>query len=88
MVEKRDGLIDIVSTKNVVDDPEILDAYSRDCSLAPSRKPRLVVKPRDMDEVQGVVQWANQTKTPLVPVSSVHHTFMAIPCPVQEEQLL
>ena len=30
----------------------------------------MVVKPKNADEVQGIVKWANQTRTPLVPVSS------------------
>jgi FAD/FMN-containing dehydrogenase len=30
----------------------------------------LVVKPENVDEVEGIVKWANQTGTPLVPVSS------------------
>ncbi len=30
----------------------------------------MVVKPANADEVQGIVKWANQTRTPLVPVSS------------------
>jgi hypothetical protein len=33
-------------------------------------KPRLVVKPDNADQVQKIVGWANQTNTPLVPVSS------------------
>jgi len=36
----------------------------------PPRNPLLVVKPKNAEEVQGVVAWANQTRTPLVPVSS------------------
>jgi FAD/FMN-containing dehydrogenase len=34
------------------------------------RKPLLAVKPKNADEVQVIVAWANQTGTPLVPVSS------------------
>jgi FAD/FMN-containing dehydrogenase len=33
-------------------------------------RPRLVVQPQNTDDVQKIVIWANQTKTPLVPVSS------------------
>jgi hypothetical protein len=53
MPEKKDQLISIVGTENVIDDPEILDAYSRDNSFTPPMKPRLVVKPKNTDEVQG-----------------------------------
>ena len=70
MGEKKDDLIKIVGAENVMDAPEILEAYSRDHSFTRPMKPRLVVKPKNSDEVQGIVKWANQTGTPLVPVSS------------------
>ncbi|MFC1864340.1 FAD-binding oxidoreductase [Chloroflexota bacterium] len=70
MAEKKEELIGIVGKENVLDSPETLDAYSKDYSFAPPRKPWLLVKPKNTDEVQGIVQWANQTGTPLVPVSS------------------
>ena len=70
MGNKKEGLSNIVGTEYVLDDLETLDSYSRDYSFTPPRKPRLVVKPENMEEVQGIVKWANQTGTPLVPVSS------------------
>jgi len=70
MGEKKDELIKIVGTDNVLDDPETLEAYSRDNSFVAPRKPRFVVKPETEDEIQKIVKWANQTLTPLVPVSS------------------
>ena len=70
MAEKKDELIKIVGAENVVNDPVTLDRYSRDHSFMPPRNPLLVVKPENAEEVQGVVAWANQTRTPLVPVSS------------------
>ncbi len=70
MGEKKEELIKIVGDKNVLDDPETLDTYSSDYSFVPSRKPRFVVKAKNADEVQRIVEWANQTVTPLVPVSS------------------
>ena len=60
----------IVGSSNVFDSPETLEAYSRDLSFAAQIRPRCVVKPGNGAEVQAVVKWANQTKTPLVPVSS------------------
>ncbi len=68
--DKKEGLARIVGTDNVVDEPGILSDYAKDQSFAPPRKPRLVVKPENADEVQKIVAWANQTGTPLVPVSS------------------
>jgi FAD/FMN-containing dehydrogenase len=70
MAEKKAELVKIVGAENVVDDPGTLDVYSRDHSFTLPRKPLMVVKPKNADEVQGIVRWANQTRTPLVPVSS------------------
>jgi FAD/FMN-containing dehydrogenase len=67
---KKEQLAGIVSRSNILDDPETLDIYSRDQSFTLPVKPQLVVKPLNMEEVKGVVNWANRTHTPLVPVSS------------------
>jgi len=63
-------LIEVVGADNVLDDPEMLDTYSKDQSFVPAMKPRLVLKPGNVDEVQEIVRWANQTGMPLIPVSS------------------
>jgi FAD/FMN-containing dehydrogenase len=55
---------------DVIDDGDVIEACSRDQSFVLPVKPRCVVKPKDADEVQAIVKWANQTQTPLVPVSS------------------
>ncbi len=70
MAAKKEELIEIIGIENVIDDPETLGAYSKDISFVPSVKPICVVKPKDGNEVQAIVKWANQTATPLVPVSS------------------
>lgn len=67
---KKSGLEKIVGKTNVYDSPEILDAYSGDMSFVPRIRPRCVVKPGNTQEVQQIVKWANETSTPLVPVSS------------------
>jgi len=84
MAEKKDALIKIVGAENVIDDPRTLDVYSRDHSFTPPRKPLMVVKPKNADEVQGIVKWANQTRTPLVPVSSGHPHFRGDSVPSSE----
>lgn len=66
----KEQLAGIVSSDRIFDDPEILDAYSHDLSFTQPIKPQLLVKPHNADEVRAIVNWANQTKTPLVPVSS------------------
>ncbi|MEW6550113.1 MAG: FAD-binding oxidoreductase [Spirochaetota bacterium] len=69
-----DGLVEklaaIVGKDNVAVDSGTLERYSRDGSFAAPMKPRAVVKAKCAEEVQRIVQWANETKTPLVPVSS------------------
>jgi len=66
----KEKLGDIISPAEVSDDPESLDAYSRDMSFTRPMKPRALVKPKSTEEVQIIVQWANKTQTSLVPVSS------------------
>jgi FAD/FMN-containing dehydrogenase len=69
MAEKKE-LTRIVGRENVSDDPEALDTYSRVDSFVHPIRPRYVVRPKNLDEVQAIVKWANKTFTPLVPVSS------------------
>jgi FAD/FMN-containing dehydrogenase len=69
MIDKK-KLIELVGAANVVDDAQALDAYSKDISFANQTRPAAVVKPRTAGEVKELVALANQTLTPLVPVSS------------------
>lgn len=66
----KEKLIEIVGQANVADDAQTLDAYSKDVSFANQTRPAFVVKPRTAADVKGLVALANQTLTPLVPVSS------------------
>lgn len=67
---KKKALAEIVGSENVIDDPAILNCYAADCSYAARRTPWYVVRPRTAEEVQALVAWANETVTPLIPVSS------------------
>lgn len=67
---EKSALIAIVGSEYVIDDPEVLDSYASDCSYAAKRKPWFVVRPGTVEEVQALVHWANQTESPLIPVSS------------------
>jgi len=69
-VDKKNKLIEIVGAENVLDDPKVLATWSQDESFVASRKPWFVVRPQTVDEIQALVRWANETRTPLVPVSS------------------
>jgi hypothetical protein len=68
MEEKE--LSEIVGYNNVLDDLNTLEEYSKDFSFVPHIRPKGIVRPGNTDEVQGVVRWANKTRTALVPISS------------------
>ena len=63
-------LVGIVGAGNVSEAPEVLEAYSKDMSFAHPVRPDCVVKPGNAADVQKIVQLANETLTPLTPVSS------------------
>jgi FAD/FMN-containing dehydrogenase len=66
----QEALAGISGLENVTTDPETLRNYSQDLSFVKPIKPQAVIRPKTADEVQAIVNWANQTATPLVPVSS------------------
>jgi len=66
----KDGLKSIVGSKNVFTEPATLEKYSRDQSFTPPRKPNYVVKPKTLEEVQGIVRLANEQLMPVIPYSS------------------
>ncbi|HEX5641911.1 MAG TPA: FAD-binding oxidoreductase [Thermoleophilia bacterium] len=70
MNEIIDGLAALVGRDNVAADPASLAEYAQDESFVPRLTPWAVVRPGSAEEVQQVVAWANETATPLVPVSS------------------
>jgi FAD/FMN-containing dehydrogenase len=70
MIDTKQDLINTVGADNLLDDEATLAGFSRDESLAHPLKPWYVVKARSAEQVQKLVQWANSTATPLVPVSS------------------
>ncbi|HSW58537.1 MAG TPA: FAD-binding oxidoreductase, partial [Dehalococcoidales bacterium] len=69
MIEKA-KLVKIVGASNVKTDQETLEKYARDVSFVNSVRPACVVKPKNAKMVQELVKLANETQTPLVPVSS------------------
>jgi FAD/FMN-containing dehydrogenase len=66
----RAELTDMLGGANVADDPVALAAYTCDQSFTPPMSPGAIARPGAQDEVQRLVAWANETGTPLVPVSS------------------
>src|SRR4030043_802698 len=69
MIEEK-KLVEIVGANHVSHGQGILGEYSRDLSFVPTVRPRYVVKPGNAKQVQEIVEWANETLTPLVPISS------------------
>jgi FAD/FMN-containing dehydrogenase len=69
MIEKE-KLVKIVGASNVAYEQSALDEYARDMSFVNTVRPVCVVKPKNADDVQKIVKLANDTQTPLVPVSS------------------
>ena len=68
MINKELALI--VGAGNVSEAPEMLEAYSKDMSFVRPVRPDCVVKPRNAADVRKIVRLANETLTPLTPVSS------------------
>lgn len=66
----RDKVASIVGPDNVSDAPEVLENYSRDCSLVTPRQPNYVVWPANTGEIQKIVKLANEESLPLIPRSS------------------
>jgi hypothetical protein len=70
LTDLKGALSKIVKPENVVSDPAILEEYSSDVSFIEDRRPLLLVYPESKDEVKEIVKLANESKMPLVPVSS------------------
>ena len=66
----EDDLKKIVGKEMINQDPTILSEFSRDISFVHPIRPSAIVKPHNTAEVENLVKYAIQTRTPLVPVSS------------------
>jgi alkyldihydroxyacetonephosphate synthase len=83
----RDALAALIGEKNVRSDAEARTGassgwhpasakqrQSSDGGAAAAPLPALVVSPGDASEVAAVVRWANETRTPLIPVGGASNT--------------
>ena len=77
----KSALSEIIEGKHVDDTPEALLDYSKDHSLFSAKgRADVIVHPGNAEEVHRVVQFANQSKVPIIPVSSsVHFRGSTIP---------
>jgi FAD/FMN-containing dehydrogenase len=70
MNAKKARLAEIVGPDRVIDDPGIGESFSLDRTLHSAMRPSFKVRPGTAEQVREIVLWANETLTPLVPVSS------------------
>ena len=66
----HDQLSTFLDSGNISTAVSALDQFAGDLSFTNAVRPALVVKPRDVQEVEQIVKLANESSTPLVPVSS------------------
>jgi hypothetical protein len=66
----KESLTQIMGSGQVSQEPAALDAFAQDMSFVNAVRPGYVVKPQTADAIQKLVKLANETRTPLVPVSS------------------
>ncbi|MBN1190333.1 MAG: FAD-binding oxidoreductase [Dehalococcoidales bacterium] len=69
-MNKREELKKIVGGNRVLEYPENIAENSRSEDFYSSIQPEYIVKPENENEVRQIIKWANETLTPLVPVSS------------------
>jgi hypothetical protein len=79
------SLIKICGSKNVCNNTEILEEYSKDMSFIIGKAPRLVVWPSKADQILKIIKLANQMKFPVIPISSGSHVrYYGITIPKKE----
>jgi len=74
-MEVKTKLGEIVGAEYVIDSPDALKPYSVDFSLTPPSPPNYVVQPKTTEEVQKVINLANEHKMPVIPSSSKVHSY-------------
>jgi FAD/FMN-containing dehydrogenase len=60
----------VVGQENIVRKPDILEAFSKDLSLVSPLKPACVIKVKKFQEIKDLIKLANETQSPLIPISS------------------
>ena len=80
----ENGLSSIMGRENVIYGDDVSGHYSGDMSFTAQVRPRAVVKPTTMEQVQAVVKWANETGTNLIPLSSGPPHFRGDTIPASE----
>jgi FAD/FMN-containing dehydrogenase len=60
----------IIGSEHLSFDQSVLDGYTRDMSFVNALRPACVAKPANAEAIQHLIKLANETRTPLIPVSS------------------
>lgn len=84
----KSKLEDICGRSGVIDDTEMLTSCMKTHSFDLAFKPRFIVKPKNAGQVEALVKWANETTTPLVPVSSTGVKLRGDSVPSQPESVV
>ncbi len=69
-MKQKQHLEQIAGPGSVSREAAVLDAYSRDMSFVNPVRPKYVVKPKTSEAIRKLMHLANETQTPLIPVSS------------------
>ena len=64
------ALVNALGRERVVRDAEVLEGHAGDMSFSGRMRPGSLVRVSSEEQVKGLIDWANATKTALVPVSS------------------
>jgi len=63
-------LVNVCSSKNISDDPNLLKNYSKDLSFLPEKAPKYVVWPSNTKIIEEILKLANELKFSVIPISS------------------
>ncbi|MFC1532933.1 FAD-binding oxidoreductase [Thermodesulfobacteriota bacterium] len=82
MMVAQEKLKKVVGAGNMSSEHAMLDEYSSDMSFVNQVRPACVIKPKKAKDIQKIINIANKTHTPLVPVSSgaPHFRGDTVPC--------
>ncbi len=70
MENTKKRLVDIFGAANVIDDPAALDSFAKSEGFVKGLRPQLIVRAANTAQIEELMNWANETKTPVIPVSS------------------
>ena len=69
-MDKKDKLVAIFGAAGVIDDAAELEKFAASEGFVEGFRPDYIVKATKAAQVHELIKWANETKTPVVTVSS------------------